>query len=122
MGATAPAPTGNAVSPYAPPPAYGTPQPPPMAPMGMPAARKEPGLSLLASFFIPGLGSMINGDAGPGVAFLLVYGLGLALIVCLGWIVIGLVGLPICLGAWVWSMIHAYQGAVDYNRALGYVG
>lgn len=127
-GAMPPAPTGNAVSPYTPPPAYGTPGaygPPPGAippPMGMPAARKEPALALLVSFLIPGVGSMINGDVGPGVAFLLAYAFGWLLIVGLGWILIGLVGVPICLGAWIWSMVHAYQGAVDHNRAIGYAG
>ncbi|WP_338751557.1 hypothetical protein [Janibacter alittae] len=97
-------------------------QPPPFAPGVMPAARKEPALSLLASFFIPGLGEMINGDVGIGVAFLSAYVGGWVLVVCLGWILIGFIGLPIALGAWIWSMIDSYQGAVRVNQRNGYPG
>ncbi len=86
----------------------------------MPPPRRDPGLSLLLSFFIPGVGSMTNGDVGAGVAFLAAYISGLVLVVCLGWLLVGFIGLPISLAAWVWSMFHAYQGAVDRNRAMGY--
>lgn len=130
---TPPAQPGTAVSPYTPPPPYGSayaPGPPPAPPYGalpggpggIPAARKEPWLSLLVSFFIPGVGSMINGDVGAGVGFLGMYVFGLVLIICLGWILIGLIGLPLCLVAWGWSMVHAYQGAVEHNRSIGYPG
>ncbi|WP_435198116.1 DUF2510 domain-containing protein [Janibacter sp. GS2] len=107
-------PQSGELAPYAPPPVYGAP--------ALPRARKEPALSLLLSFFIPGVGSMVNGDVGAGVAFLLVYGLGLVLLVCLGWLIVGLIGLPICVGAWAWSMYHAYLGAVNFNRSVGYAG
>lgn len=126
-------PPGEVVAPYIPPAqGYGAPAPgygpPPGGPYGAPypggppPARKEPGIALLVSFFIPGVGSMINGDVGAGVGFLGAYGFGLVLIVCLGWLLIGLIGLPLCIGAWIWSMVHAYQGAVGRNRALGYPG
>lgn len=114
----------------APPPQYGqTPQPPGYGPRhgafggpppGVIPPRKEPGISLLVSFFIPGVGSMMNEDVGAGVAFLGAYILGLVIFVCLGWTLVGLIGGPISLGIWVWSMIHAYQGAQMYNHALGY--
>lgn len=116
-------PAGGAVAWYAPPPHQGHPPnaaygaPPPVV---VPPARKEPAISLLVSFFIPGVGSMINGEVGAGVAFLLVYLLGGLIFVCLGWVVVGFIGVPISLGAWIWSMVHAYQGAVTHNRALGY--
>lgn len=96
---------------------YGAPYP-----GGMPPARKEPGISLLVSFFIPGVGSMINGDVGAGVGFLGAYIFGLVLIGCLGWLIVGLIGLPLCIGVWIWSMVHAYQGAAGRNRAMGYPG
>lgn len=98
---------------YAPPP-HGGP-PPVFAP-----PRKDPAVSLLVSFFVPGVGSMMNGDVGEGVAFLGAYALGLVLLACLGWLLVGFIGLPIMVGAWIWSMIHAYQGAQMYNRAVGY--
>lgn len=79
------------------------------------APRKEPVLSLLVSFFLPGVGSMINGDVGRGVGILILYGVGLLLSVVL-------VGLPLVLAAWVWGLVDAYQGAVAYNRQQGYPG
>ncbi len=107
-----------------PPPPYGrggyAGQAPPFAPMAVP--RKEPALSLLASFFVPGVGQMINGDTGPGLAFLSAYLGGLVAVICLGWILIGFIGLPVAIGAWIWSMIDAYQGAVKFNQRAGYPG
>src|SRR5699024_3473955 len=97
-------------------------QAPPFAPGAVPVPRKEPALSLLASFLLPGVGQMVNGDAGPGVAFLSAYLGGFVLLICLGWIVIGFIGLPIIIGAWIWSMIDAYQGAVKFNQRHGYPG
>lgn len=94
---------------------YGAPPPGAPPPGAMPVARKEPALSLLLSFLFPGVGSMVNGDVGAGVAFLGVFLLGALLSACL-------VGLPIMLGAWIWAMVHAYQGAQDFNRAVGYPG
>ncbi len=121
QGVVAPPPHQAAMPPavYAPQPhgPYGGPPP-----GVMPVPRKEPAISLLVSFFVPGVGSMINGDIGAGVAFLGVYILGVVLIVCLGWLIVGLIGLPIMLGAWIWSMIHAFQGAQTFNRAVGYPG
>ena len=40
--------------------------------------------------------------------------------ICLGWILVGFIGLPLMLVAWGWGMYHAYQGAVDFNRRNGY--
>ncbi|WP_157074953.1 hypothetical protein [Janibacter limosus] len=111
-------PVTSQVVPYAPPPMYGSGQPP--YPGGIPVARKEPAIALVVSFLIPGVGSMMNGDVGAGVGFLGLYIFGLVLVICLGWILIGFIGLPIMLVAWGWSMYHAYQGAVDFNRRAGY--
>lgn len=116
-----PTPQPQTPVPYGQPGSYGG-QAPPFAQGTMPAPRKEPALSLLASFFIPGLGEMINGDVGLGVAFLGAYIGGIVLVVCLGWIIIGFIGLPIALGAWIWSMIDSYQGAVRVNQRNGYAG
>ncbi|KRE38368.1 hypothetical protein ASG73_05300 [Janibacter sp. Soil728] len=99
-------------------PPFGSPQPP--YPGGLPAARKEPAIALLISFLIPGVGSMMNGDVGAGAGFLGLYIFGLVLVICLGWIIIGFIGLPMMLVAWGWGMYHAYQGAVDFNRRAGY--
>ena len=91
-------------------PAYGTPPPPGYAYV----APKSPGVSVLASFFLPGLGSMINGDIGKGVAILL------------GWfvswlLVIVLVGIFGVFGFWVWGMVDAYRGARAWNARHGII-
>jgi TM2 domain-containing membrane protein YozV len=83
----------------------------PIAPAGM-VAPKNPAVSLLVSFFIPGVGSMINGDTTTGVIILVLYIAG----------VVGaffLIGIPVVIGAWIWGLIDAYQGAVRWNARHG---
>jgi TM2 domain-containing membrane protein YozV len=77
-------------------------------------APKNPGVSVLLSVFIPGLGSMINDNVGIGVAILSVYVVGLVLAIVL-------IGIPIAFGAWVWGMIDAYQSAQRWNLARGII-
>ncbi len=98
------------------------PPPPPPVPLGgmlvagrpgqMMVAPKNPAVSLIVSFFIPGVGSMINGDVGIGVLILLLYvaGVGLSFF---------LIGIPLAIGAWIWGMIDAYQGAQRWNARYG---
>ena len=88
----------GAVHPYA--PAYG-------------ASRKEPALSLVLSFFLPGLGTLINGQAGKGIGIMAGYFLGILLSVVL-------IGIPIMLGFWVWGMVDAYSGAKEHNARNGF--
>lgn len=76
---------------------------------------KSPGLSLLASFFVPGLGSMINGEVGKGAGILIGY-----FISCL--LAIILIGIPGVIGFWVWGMVDAYQGARLWNTRRGPIG
>lgn len=85
----------------------------------LPIERRNPGVSLLISFFIPGLGSMINGKVGIGVTILLLY----ALAVVCDFTVIGLiVGIPLGIGVWIWGLVHAYKSAVAWNAAHGIMG
>ncbi|MEZ5322108.1 MAG: DUF2510 domain-containing protein [Microthrixaceae bacterium] len=75
---------------------------------------KTPALSLIVSFFIPGVGSMINGDVGLGVGILIGF--------CISWLFsLILIGLPFLFGFWVWGMVDAYQGAVRWNARHGIV-
>lgn len=95
--------------------------------------RKEPALSLLASYFVPGLGSMINGDTGQGLLFM-------GGVFLMPWVPIALVLIPLAsgnpvsplmtyigmaiaglifFGTWVWSIVEAYRGAQAYNSAYG---
>jgi TM2 domain-containing membrane protein YozV len=121
----APAP---APAPAYPPPAYA---PPPQqlvpygvtgAPFAPPVPRKDPAIALLVSFLVPGVGSMMNGDVGPGIGILMLYIFSIVFFVCFGWALIGFLGLPLMLLAWGWGMWHAYQGAVEANRRAGYAG
>lgn len=88
---------------------YQPPQPPFMPQPGYPYAppvvpyirRKEPGIALLLSFLVPGVGQIYNGDVGKGIAFML----GFFLLV---WFVIGW-------GFWIWAMVDAYQSATNIN-------
>lgn len=83
------------------------------APPGtMVVAPKNPAVSLIVSFFIPGVGSMINGDVGTGVAILVLWIIGIATSIFF-------VGIFLILGAWIWGMVDAYQGAQRWNRAHG---
>jgi TM2 domain-containing membrane protein YozV len=75
-------------------------------------APKNPAVSLLISFFLPGVGSMVNGDVGTGIAILVLY--------LVGWVLaFVLIGIPLAIGAWIWGLIDAYQGAQRWNRAHG---
>ena len=94
-----------------PPPGY----PPPGYPMGQPVvAAKNPALSLLVSFFLPGVGSMINGDVGKGVTILLIWLISIPLaFFIIGWFTL--------LGAFSWVLIDAYQGARRWNARHGII-
>jgi len=66
-----------------------------------PASLKSPGIALLLSILIPGVGQMYNGQVGKGILMLI--GCVLLWIVLLGWII------------WLWSAIDAYQTAKAMN-------
>jgi TM2 domain-containing membrane protein YozV len=77
-------------------------------------AAKNPGVALLASFFFPGLGSLMNGQPGKGIAIFIGYVISWVLTI----ILIGFVGV---FGFWVWGMVDAYQGAKRWNAAHGII-
>ena len=106
--------------PAAPSAAFAPPSPPspnfaPQAQSGqLVVAPKNPAVSLLISFFIPGLGSMINGDTATGVVILI------------GWLVswvltFVLIGFFTGAAFWIWGMIDAYKGAQRWNLQHGVV-
>lgn len=65
------------------------------------AAPKSPGIALLLSFLLCGVGQMYNGQVGKGILFLV--GCILSWFILLGWIV------------WIWSMVDAYSTAKQMN-------
>jgi TM2 domain-containing membrane protein YozV len=81
---------------------------------GATVAPKSPAVSVLLSIFIPGLGSMVNGNVGTGVAILVLN--------IVGWILaIALIGIPLAIGTWIWGLADAYQSAQRWNRAHGII-
>jgi TM2 domain-containing membrane protein YozV len=81
-------------------------------PPGYAVAPKNAAVSLLASFFLPGLGTMINGEVGKGVGILASY----VVCLCLFFLIVPLLA---AFGIWVWGMMDAYQGAQQWNRRHG---
>ena len=77
-------------------------------------APKTPAISLIASFFLPGLGQFINGDTNKGVAMIVAYFASFLLML----IIIGFITAPII---WIWSMVDAYQSAQSWNLRHGIV-
>jgi TM2 domain-containing membrane protein YozV len=77
-------------------------------------APRSPALGLILSFFIPGLGSMVNGNVGIGVTILLLYILGVILSIFL-------IGIPIAVGVWIWGLVDGYQSAQKWNAAHGII-
>lgn len=84
---------------------------------GLPAgyqtvAPKNPALALLASFFVPGLGAILNGETGKGIGILVGYGVAILLSLVL-------IGIPFVFGLWIWGMVDAYLGAQKCNARHG---
>lgn len=116
-GAPIPAPTGY-------PSAYvqdaGSARPPAMLPAvmpaplvyGVPVARKSPGGALVASFVLPGLGQLINGEGTKAALFLI-------LSVIFGVLSMALIGLPFLFILWVWGCVDAYTSASRWNAQHG---
>jgi len=104
-----PAPPRPAARPQgqAPAPAPQQPYQPPLA--APPPHRKSPGLHLLLSIFIPGLGTILNGERRKGLLILGVCVLCYLLI----W------AFPVLLIAWLgffaWGLVDAYQGTKRHN-------
>jgi TM2 domain-containing membrane protein YozV len=85
---------------------------------GYVVAPKNPAVSLIVSFFLPGVGSMINGDVGIGVSILLLWLLAIGLDVT----VIGLIlGVPLGIAMFIWGLVDAYQGAQRWNKRHGII-
>lgn len=75
---------------------------------------KNPALGVILSFFIPGLGSIVNGSTGRGVAILGLY--------VFGWLLaFFIIGIPVLIGAWIWGLVDGYLSAQRWNQAHGIV-
>jgi TM2 domain-containing membrane protein YozV len=75
---------------------------------------KNPAVALIVSVFLPGVGSMISGQATIGTLILISY--------IVGWILtLFIVGFIIVPAVWIWGLVHAYQSAQRWNRDHGFV-
>jgi TM2 domain-containing membrane protein YozV len=99
------------------PPAYGRPQPSltRRGASGGEPAFGNPAVPVLVSFFLPGVGSVLNGHRAKGVALFLAYALSWVLAVTLAGVVFVAV-----IGVWLWGLVDAYRGArTDGARSEG---
>lgn len=69
-------------------------------------------LAVIASFFIPGLGSMLNEKVGKGIGILACYVVSVILVFFL----VGLIAAP---AVWIWGMVAANNDVHKWNRAHG---
>jgi TM2 domain-containing membrane protein YozV len=77
-------------------------------------AARSGALGLIVSFFLPGVGSMINGSVGTGVAILVGF--------AISWILsFVFIGIPFLIGFWIWGLVDGYQSAQRWNAAHGII-
>jgi TM2 domain-containing membrane protein YozV len=86
----------------------------------MPVARKDPAVMLIASFFVPGLGTLLNGEGGKGAAILIGWFFSWMFFWLLSWILIGFFFIPVAMVLWIWGMVDAFVGAKNFNIRNGY--
>jgi TM2 domain-containing membrane protein YozV len=59
-------------------------------------------LAIIINIFFPGIGTLIVGKVGQGIAQILLYMLG----VVLNFTVVGLIiGVPLCIAVWIWALV-----------------
>ncbi|WP_374927932.1 hypothetical protein [Kytococcus sedentarius] len=88
----------------------------------MMATPKSPELAAVASFFIAGLGQLVNGDVARGLMFFCaMVGMGI-LSALLTFILLGWIMWPFMFATWLWNIFDAHKGAQKRNMRMGYVG
>jgi TM2 domain-containing membrane protein YozV len=61
-------------------------------------------VGVLVNIFLPGVGTIIVGKAGQGIAQILLYLLG----ILLSFTVVGaIIGVPLCIAVWIWAIVSA---------------
>lgn len=90
-------------------------------PQGQQVAPKNPPVMALISFFVPGVGTVLNGNVALGIIMLISYVgawtlSGLLWIFFLGWLI-----WPFMLGIVVWAMVDSYKGAQRWNAMHGII-
>jgi len=89
-------------------------QPPAGYPVQQVVTPKNAAIGVVLSFFIPGLGTMVNGNVGRGVLILALY--------VVGWVLsFLLIGIPLLIGVWIWGLVDAYTSAQRWNQQHGII-
>jgi TM2 domain-containing membrane protein YozV len=73
---------------------------------------RGPLAAMVASFFVPGLGTMLNGEIVRGLGILSGF-------VTSCFLVLELIGVPGVIGFWVWGLVDAYRSTGRWNRRRG---
>lgn len=73
--------------------------------------RKNPGLAAIASFLIPGLGQIYNGQIGKGLLIIFVWSVAIVMVISAP-----LLGFGLAFLIWVLSIYDSYNQAEKYNR------
>lgn len=73
--------------------------------------KKSSGIAAIASFFVPGLGQIYNGQIGKGIMYILI-GIVFALLM---FVLIGFVLYPLF---WIYNIYDAYSTAEKINAGL----
>lgn len=71
--------------------------------------KKSSGIAAIASFFIPGLGQIYNGQIGKGIMFII-------LAIIFGILIIAIIGIVLLPLFWVYNIYDAYKTAEKINR------
>ncbi len=73
---------------------------------------RGPLVAMVASGFVPGLGTILNGEVGRGLGILSGF-------VTSCFLVLELVGIPGVIGFWAWGLVDAYRSTGRWNRRHG---
>jgi TM2 domain-containing membrane protein YozV len=61
-------------------------------------------VGIIVNIFFPGVGSIIIGKVGQGIAQIILYILGIIFSMTMVGVIIGL---PLCIGVWIWGIVTA---------------
>ncbi len=67
-------------------------------------------LAIIINIFFPGIGTMIVGKIGTGIAQLILYIIGFGLSAT-G--VLAIVGIPLAIGVWIWSLVSVAKSDAE---------
>lgn len=67
-------------------------------------------LGIVANIFFPGVGSIIIGKFGQGIVQIILYILGIIFSMTMVGVIIGL---PLCIGVWIWGVVTAVSSPAE---------